>query len=216
VFRKKILSRGAKGIIGLQRIFKIMDDDNSKSLNRYEFEKACRDFKIDISSEDIGTLYNAFDMNRDGTVQYDEFLRIIRGDMSQFRRNLVEQAFKKLDRDGSGVVDENDIKDVYNASRHPAVLEGRKTESQVLGEFLETFETHHAIQKGGARDHSVTLEEFIEYYTNVGASIDDDQYFAQMINSSWNIQGNAAQYKQYDKGWSNEAEGPKTSFGKRP
>lgn len=56
-FRKKILQRGAKGIIGLQRIFKIMDDDGSKSLSRPEFEKACRDFKVEITSEDIGTLF---------------------------------------------------------------------------------------------------------------------------------------------------------------
>ena len=68
VFRKKILQRGAKGIIGLQRIFKIMDDDNSKSLCRAEFEKACRDFKIEIPADDIGTVFNAFDINRDGTI----------------------------------------------------------------------------------------------------------------------------------------------------
>jgi len=34
-----------------------MDDDGSKSLNRMEFEKACRDFKIDITQQDIGTLF---------------------------------------------------------------------------------------------------------------------------------------------------------------
>ena len=35
--QEKLASRGARGIIGLQRQFKIMDDDNSKSLNKYEF-----------------------------------------------------------------------------------------------------------------------------------------------------------------------------------
>ena len=39
--------------------------------------------------------------------------------------------------------------DVYNAKKHPAVVEGRKTEEQVLGEFLETFETHHNVLNGG-------------------------------------------------------------------
>lgn len=92
-FRKKIIQRGARGIIGLQRVFKIIDDDNSKSLSRAEFEGACRDFKIGISSEDIGVLFNAFDINKDGTVQYDEFLRLIRGDLTSYRRKLVDQAF---------------------------------------------------------------------------------------------------------------------------
>lgn len=57
--------------------------------------------------------------------------------------NLVERAFKKLDRNGNGIVEIEDIVGVYNASKHPAVIEGRKTAEQVLGEFLETFETHH-------------------------------------------------------------------------
>jgi Ca2+-binding EF-hand superfamily protein len=104
VFRKKILQRGCKGIIGLQRVFKIMDDDGSRTLSRGEFEKACRDFKLELTSEDIGTMFGGFDINRDGTIQYDEFLRVIRGGLNENRRSLVERAFKKLDRDGSGVV----------------------------------------------------------------------------------------------------------------
>ena len=67
-------------------------------------------------------------------------MRIIRGDLNDHRRSLVEKAFKKLDRDGSGVIEVSDLVGVYNAKKHPAVVEGRKTEEQVLGEFLETFE----------------------------------------------------------------------------
>ena len=39
----------------------------------------------------------------------------------------------------------------------------------------------------GQRDFRVELHEFIEYYTNVSASIDDDMYFAAMMNSAWNL-----------------------------
>jgi hypothetical protein len=44
--KQKIASRGSKGIIGLQRQFKIMDDDNSKSLNKAEFNKALTDYGL--------------------------------------------------------------------------------------------------------------------------------------------------------------------------
>jgi hypothetical protein len=43
------------------------------------------------------------------------------------------------------VIDINDIKGVYNASRHPDVKSGKKTEDEVLGEFIETFEQHHSL-----------------------------------------------------------------------
>jgi hypothetical protein len=32
---------------------------------------------------------------------------------------------------------------VYDASRHPDVKTGKKTEDEILIEFLETFEMHH-------------------------------------------------------------------------
>jgi Ca2+-binding EF-hand superfamily protein len=145
VFRKKVQARGTKGIFSLGRLFRIMDDNDSKTLSRAEFEKACRDFKAELSSEDILTLFGAFDLNRDGYINYDEFLRVIRGDLNDFRRALVNKAFSKFDKNGDGVVELEDLVGVYNASKHPAVLEGRKTHEQVLAEFLETFETHHNI-----------------------------------------------------------------------
>ena len=70
-----------------------MDDDNSGHLSRAEFEKACRDFKTDMTSEDIGAVFNVFDANRDGSIAYNEFLRIIRGEMSEYRIRLVQKAF---------------------------------------------------------------------------------------------------------------------------
>ena len=53
------------------------------------------------------------------------------------------QAFKHLDRNGSGVVDIDDAKAAFNARAHPDVRQGRKTEDDILLEFLDTFETHH-------------------------------------------------------------------------
>ena len=80
-------------------------------------------------------------------------------------------------------------------------------------EFLETFEMHHNIKNPGSRDGIVTFEEFTEYYTNVSASIDRDDYFALMMNNSWNLSGDSTTYHHYNKGWANAAAG---SPGKPP
>ena len=62
------------------------------------------------------------------------------------------KAFKKLDRDNSGVVEINDLKRVYNAKQHPDVKSGRKTEDEILAEFLDTFEIHYSILDKKSRD----------------------------------------------------------------
>lgn len=41
--REKVAARGARGMLGLQRAFKIMDDDRSGALDRAEFTKALRE-----------------------------------------------------------------------------------------------------------------------------------------------------------------------------
>ena len=94
--------------------------------------------------------------------------------MNNFRKKLISQAFDKIDKDKSGFVDINDIKDIYNASKHPDVLSRKKTEEDILLEFLETFENHHNISNSTAPDHIVTREEFDEYYNNISSSIDND------------------------------------------
>ena len=76
---------------------------------------------MEITQEDCGVLFQAFDINRDGTIQYDEFLRMVRGDLNRNRRALVEKAFQKLDANGNGIVEVDDLIGVYNASKHPAV-----------------------------------------------------------------------------------------------
>jgi len=187
VMKEKLAKRGSRGFIGLQRQFKIMDDDSSKSLNKYEFTKACTDFMLGFNQNELGTLFTYFDVDGSGTISYDEFLRAIRGPMSPARQKIVLQAFAKLDKDGNGWVDINDVRGVYKANKHPDVLSGKKTEDQILQEFLETFEVAHSMRNNDAPNYVVTKEEFIEYYNNISASIDDDMYWMRMINNAWKL-----------------------------
>lgn len=106
-----------------------MDDDGSKTISLPEFAKACRDFRVGVSEENIPIIFNTFDNNRDGTLNIDEFLMAIRGELNDFRTGIVEKAFRKIDKDGSGFIELEDIKDMYNAAKHPEVIQGRKTES---------------------------------------------------------------------------------------
>lgn len=84
-FRDKLKSRGGRGLIGLRRQFKIMDDNNSGSLDLYEFKKGIKDFQIDVDPKDIDGLFKAFDIDGSGQISFDEFIRVVVGPMNQFR-----------------------------------------------------------------------------------------------------------------------------------
>ena len=125
--------------------------------------------------------------------------------MNPTRKELVKKAFNKMDSMGNsyGVLEVDDIRQSYNAANHPDVKSRKKTEDEVLQEFLETFEAHRQMSKGYTKskkgDGVVTLNEFMDYYSNISASVDDDEYFKLMITNAWNLDN-----KSYGKGWGAE------------
>ena len=103
--------------------------------------------------------------------------------MNPRRKSLISQAFSVLDKDNSGFIEPQDLVSCYDTSKHPDVLAGKKTPDAVLREFLDTFDV------GGEVDGKVTRNEFENYYHNISASIDNDDYFELMIRNAWHISG---------------------------
>lgn len=105
-----------------------------------------------------------------------------------------------MDKDNSGIIDISDIRQKYNAKMHPDVKSGKKTEDEILYEFIDTFETHHGDNVEDARDGRVSMSEWLEYYNNVSMSVDRDDYFELMMNQAWNLKGD----RTTKKGWGGE------------
>jgi len=185
--KASLASHGARGIAGLARKFKIIDDSGNGFLEFPEFKKAMSEHTMSWTNDQLHTIFNYFDKDRSGSIDYDEFLVGIRGQLNQRREQLVLLAFDVLDRDKNGFIELDDIVRIYNADHHPDVLAGKKTKSQVLLEFLETFDA-------GEKDGKVTPVEFCKYYSNISASIDEDDYFELMIRNAWHISGGEGQF----------------------
>lgn len=111
-FRDKISSRGTRGVLGLSKLFKIADDDESKSLSYQEFAKVLKDLRLEFSNEDVKRLFSKFDFDRNGTIDYDEFIRAVRGPLNQAREKWVKEAFKKLDANGDGIITLDDVRGI--------------------------------------------------------------------------------------------------------
>ena len=176
-------NRGAKGLAGLAKRFRIMDDDNSGDLNMPEFRKAMRECKMGISDEDVTSLFNIFDIDKSGSISYNEFVSALAGQMNLRRRRLVDLAFNVLDKDKNGCIELNDIAAAYDVSKHPEYTSGKRTQENILLEFLDGFDV------GGEKDAKVTKQEFQNYYRNLSASIESDNYFELMIRNAWHISG---------------------------
>jgi calcyphosin len=61
--------------------------------------------------------------------------------MNSFRMTSVNKAFKKFDKSGDGNITIDDLKNVYDVTKHPKFLNGEWDENQVLTKFLNSFDS---------------------------------------------------------------------------
>lgn len=70
-----------------------MDDNRSGTLDLQEFAKGCYESRLNFTDVDIQTLFKAFDKDGSGVIEYDEFLRSVKGPMNPKRVALVKRAY---------------------------------------------------------------------------------------------------------------------------
>lgn len=79
-----------------------------------------------------------------------------------------------------GKITLEDIAATYDVSKHPDIISGKKKPEQVYNEFLSHWDTQVA-------DGIITKEEFQDYFKDISASIDSDDYFVAMVKSAWKL-----------------------------
>jgi len=171
--------RSKNAVRALKSAFRSMDEAGDFKLDREDLKWGLKNLGVDLNDEQFGVLFAYFDKGGDGIVSLTEFLVAIRGEMGERREAVVLAAYDKLDADGSGMVNIDDIVSLYTIAEDPMVKEGVKTVEEAAREFMSVWET--------TPDGIVTKEEFIEYYKDLSAEIDTDEQFEQILVSVWGL-----------------------------
>ena len=190
LFRKKIISRGFRGIMSLRRTFMLFDENRSNKLKKKQFYKFLEDYRYDIPDNLKEKLFQIFDTNKKEIIDYNEFISAVLGKMNDFRTQIVQKTFEKLDKDKKGKVDFNIIRENYNPDKHPEVLNGKRTKQEILARFIDMFEYHFNLLNKNKNKGEATKEEFEEFYNYISVFIDNDKYFQDMMNRVWGLGGN--------------------------
>lgn len=185
---REVLVYRAGGFPSMQamgRQFRIIDRDRSGKLDKEEMDIMLDNFfnywQIKFTPEEKKSLFVFFDREGDGYVNYSEYIRAVRGEMNPFREDLVKQAFSVLDMDGSGVITVDEIASKYDVSKNPDVQSGKISSNEAFTLFMNNFDQN--------QDGSITLDEFMESYQWISASIDNDDYFELMMRNAWHMGG---------------------------
>ena len=200
-----LFQRGPRGIMALKRTFMLLDENSDKKISFAEFEKMFKRYRFNLSQIEINNLFNYFDQDKSGFIDYSEFLKGITGELNNFRKNILRQVFQKLDKDETGFIKVKTLRESYDPKGHPLVRQGKLSEDEILGEFIDILEYHFNLlnekneENEDINEIKIDFEEFCEFYKTISVSIEEDKYFEIMVLSEWDIKKDGKSL--YQKDW---------------
>ena len=132
-----------------------------------------------FTDHEILTMFDFLDASFNRLVSIDSIMYAFRRPMGVKCKHLLAIVFDRLDQEGRGAVNANVIAEGYNPSNHPDVVAGKRTAEEEYRDFLDSFEV------GGEVEGCVTRAEFIDYFSNVAAALDNDEVFCTIITGTW-------------------------------
>ena len=176
-----INKRGVESIRSTGRIFRQFSSyDGKDKVNKDDFLFGMRESGINLPKEDQDVILNFFEKDHDGMINFTEFLIALRGKPNDRRQAIIDKAFLKFDKEGTGIIDVTEIRQVYNCSKHPKVVSAEMSEEQVFSLFLKNFNDKNNLGK-------IDRKEWNDYYAAVSSSIENDDHFVIMMKTTWNL-----------------------------
>ena len=185
--RNKLSKLGISNLISIETGFRNIDTNNEQELDFSTFKDACDQFNFELSEDECKELFLAFTKEETTKVNYDEFIRILRGELIEKRKQLVENVFKSLDKENKGLsVDE--LFQIYNPKGSYEFIYNKENEENAKKIFENTFKENHLYLNGeDGVDKLVDIDEFIDYYESVSLMILDDDVFKEVILKTWGL-----------------------------
>ena len=98
----------------------------SRQLTLEELSSVLREVDAHVSSAELRTLFATCDRDGDGTVDFSDFVQLIRPPLSARRLALVEAAWARAFGAATKVVAPEQVAKAFDAAAHPEVAAGRQ------------------------------------------------------------------------------------------
>lgn len=157
-----------------------MDNNNDGFLNRWEFCKALKDFKVGLHPEETELIFSQLASGNNDELNLEDFMSSFLGKFDEVRRGIVEKTFSVLDQNAEGTITVDRLRQSYNSKRHPDVVTGRKTIDEALGEFVSLFDAFHG-NRNGQKKELISKQDFIKFFAYMSPMISDDGEFEAVV-----------------------------------
>ena len=186
--RNVLSKRGLSNLIRMEGRFRELDENNEQEVDLKKFNQICQEFGLGLNNEDIEELFISFDKEERGSINYDDFIRIIRGELNEKRKELVQNIFKHLDVDNKGEITIDELLDLYNPRQSLECVEQKKSPGEAMKIFEQSLKGNHKYLNGDEGDTKpVDAEEFEDFYESISLMIPSDEVFRDIVLRTWGL-----------------------------
>lgn len=131
----------------MKRIFRTFDVYNTESLEFHQFKALMKSTYKDLSDNDVLTMFQNFDTDKNNEISLEEFLNLISGFQTTREEQDKEllEAFYLYDEDKNGKINPDELFNVLKNIGHPV-------EKESIPKIINTFDEDN--------DGCISFEEF--------------------------------------------------------
>lgn len=176
----------AEEILQLRQAFDAYDTSNDGIITYGEFKEALA--RLDYGDKELQSIFSSIDVNRNGYIQYTEFLAATIEARGHIEEDRVAEAFDRIDADDTGYISRKNLREVlgkeYTLEKVNKIIEDADTDKDgriSYSEFLRYFRTNTDAMVQTITDQSLveggsTLHESEAGYLGLDAKIPGGRY----------------------------------------
>jgi Ca2+-binding EF-hand superfamily protein len=179
-----VTSRGIDGFWNLRAFFMALDKKamNVGKIDREDLKEAVVAFGTSVEPRYLDTLLDTIDTAHTGLLPWKDYILTLRnelGGLSDARQNVLMEAFAIIDTVGNGRVALDDLAYCFNGADHPLCTIGELSSKDALTHMFL------ACSERGRMPETITYAQFVDYFEDLSACVNDDGYFEALIKSIW-------------------------------
>ena len=184
--KKEILTQGSDILFNILKTLIKFDVENNGKIDLDEFSRLCYEYNINLTPDEIKTIFGCFDPSRTGKIFYEDLYNIIHDPLNDSRMVLVDNLYNNLNKNNRGNLE---IKTFLSSLA--------ENNNDNLDEFKDKFLLHHDFYTKGKTE--VNYDEFIDFFELLSTDYKEDIDFENYIKNSFNIITNDGEQKENEK-----------------
>ena len=172
--KKEIISQGSNILFDILKTLLKFDVESNGKIDIDEFSRLCYEYNINLTPDEIKTVFGCFDPSRTGKIFYEDFYNIIHDPLNDFRLDLVDKLFNSFNKNNRGNLEIKNIFSAYNEDN-----------KDIIDEFKDNFLLHHDFFGKGKTE--IYYDEFIDFFEIISIAYKDDKEFENYIKNNFKI-----------------------------